>query len=161
MFHFSLNIKIISGGQTGVDRAALDFAINNNIPCGGWCPKGRLAEDGKILQKYPLIETLTTDYKERTEKNIKNSQATIIIHTGKIDIGTKLTIKLCKVYNKPVQIINMKDKHLKKEIFNWIEENNIDVLNIAGPRESNSPGIYNETIYILNRLFKTSERSKF
>ena len=152
MFPFYSNIKIISGGQTGVDRAALDFALNHYIPCGGWCPKGRLAEDGEIPDKYPLTETSTSDYKQRTEKNIIDSNVSLIIHAGRMDKGTKLTIELCKEYHKPVFLINTKVKHLKTDIIRWIEENNIDVLNIAGPRESNSPGIYNETLNVLNSL---------
>lgn len=156
MVSFSSIIKIISGGQTGVDRAVVDFAMHNNIPCGGWCPKGRLSENGKISNKYPLTETSTTDYIERTEKNIKDSNATLIIHAGKIDKGTKQTIELCIGYYKPLCKINLKDKQSITELINWIEENNIDVLNIAGPRESHSPGIYNETLYFLNSLFKTS-----
>ncbi len=72
-------MKIISGGQSGVDRAALDFCLENNIPCGGWCPKGRMAEDGRISDKYPLIETESEDYAERTRLNVENSDGTLII----------------------------------------------------------------------------------
>ncbi len=96
------NIKIISGGQTGVDRAALDFAIKYNIECGGWCPKGRKAEDGEISLKYPLTETNSTDYPKRTKLNIQDSHATLILYLDKFDPGTALTLKLCKEHNKPL-----------------------------------------------------------
>lgn len=110
MFYFLSNIKIISGGQTGVDRAALDFAIENKISCSGWCPKGRVAEDGKISEKYPLHETTSSDYHDRTKKNIEVSDATLIIHGGNIDKGTKLTADLCSKLNKPVYSVNLENK---------------------------------------------------
>ena len=158
MFYFPSNIKIISGGQTGVDRAALDFALIHNIPCGGWCPKGRLAEDGIISKKYPLNETSNNKYKNRTENNIKDSDATLILYANKIDNGTKLTMDLCKAYCKPMLLINIKDNLTKPQIINWIKSNNIKILNIAGPRESNSPGIYDETLHFLNSSFEIGKK---
>jgi len=80
--------KIISGGQTGVDRAGLDFAIENRVPHSGYCPKGRISEDGKISGSYNLIETATSNYKERTEKNLIESDGTLIINKGKLSGGT-------------------------------------------------------------------------
>lgn len=157
MFHFPKYIKIISGGQTGVDRAALDFAIHHNIPCGGWCPKGRLAEDGIIPYKYLLKETSTKAYKERTEKNILDSDVTLIIYTGKIDIGSKLTDDLCIKYNKPKLLIDLDDNTQDLNITDWLLNYQINVLNIAGPRESNSPGIYKHTLIFLNQIFKNIE----
>ena len=74
------NFKIVSGGQSGVDRAALDFALENKIPCGGWCPKGRLAEDGRIHHRYPLRETSSTDYRVRTQANVEDSDGTLILY---------------------------------------------------------------------------------
>ena len=158
MFLFPTNIKIISGGQTGVDRAALDFALNYNIPCGGWCPKGRLAEDGVIPDKYPLKESNTLDYNERTEKNISFSDATIVIHSNKVDKGTKLTIDLCLKYHKPLLLINLNNFKIA-EIANWIQDHHINILNIAGPRESNSPGIYDKTLDLLNCIFEKNEKN--
>lgn len=159
MFQIFSNIKIISGGQTGVDRAALDFALKYNIPCGGWCPKGRLAEDGLIPDKYPLKESTTSDYNERTEKNISDSDATLVIHSNRVDIGTKLTIDLCSEYNKPLLAIDLNNNVLIDRLINWIQIHHINILNIAGPRESNSPGIYDKTLDLLNRIFEENEKN--
>lgn len=156
MLHFPTYFKIISGGQTGVDRSALDFALQNNIPCGGWCPKGRIAEDGIIPDKYPLKETSTSDYKERTEKNILNSDATLIIYNLEIDKGTKLTFELCQKFHKPFLQIDLNSKNNSAKIIGWILDHQINDLNIAGPRESKSPGIYNKTLYFLINLFENS-----
>ncbi len=132
--------KIISGGQTGVDRAGLDFAIENQIPHGGYCPKGRKAEDGKISNSYNLIETATSNYKERTEKNLIESDGTLIINKGELSGGTLLTANLCKKHKKPLFIVDLSNITAKtKEEFNsWIKDNSIKTLNIAGPRESKS-----------------------
>ncbi|MCD6446738.1 MAG: putative molybdenum carrier protein, partial [Candidatus Marinimicrobia bacterium] len=83
--------KIISGGQTGADRAGLDAAMELNIPVGGWCPKGRKSEDGPIDNKYPLQETTSGDYRVRTERNVKESDGTLIFTLGKPTGGTALT----------------------------------------------------------------------
>jgi predicted Rossmann fold nucleotide-binding protein DprA/Smf involved in DNA uptake len=152
MFYFPTHIKIISGGQTGVDRAALDFAIKHNISCGGWCPKGRMAEDGTISSKYPLKETISSTYNERTKRNIEDSDATLIFYSQFMDAGTKVTVDYCTNFNKSLLIINLNDNLPIAKINNWLEQNNINNLNIAGPRESNSPGIYRKTYEILNSL---------
>ena len=146
------NIKIISGGQSGVDRAALDFAIKHNIPCCGWCPAGRLAEDGTTDNKYPLQETPSSEYSARTKKNIEDSDGTLIIIQENIDKATQLTIDYANDINKPFTIINLCDTEDEnaKIIEKWILTNKINVLNIAGPRESISPGIYNKTYKLLN-----------
>ena len=132
--------KIISGGQTGVDRAGLDFAIENRIPHGGYCPKGRKAEDGKILNSYNLIETATSNYKERTEKNLIESDGTLIINKGELSGGTLLTANLCKKHKKPLFIVDLDSitEEIKEKFKFWIKDNNIEILNIAGPRESKS-----------------------
>ena len=159
MFQIFSNIKIISGGQTGVDRAALDFALKYNIPCGGWCPKGRQAEDGRIPEKYPLNETTTSNYNERTEKNISDSDATLIIYSNSLDIGTKLTMDLCSEYNKPLLVIDLNNDVLIDRLINWIQIHHINIINIAGPRESNSPGIYEKTFDLLNCIFEGDEKN--
>lgn len=154
MFYFQTHFTIISGGQTGVDRAALDFALENKIPCSGWCPKGRIAEDGKISEKYPLNETPSSDYRERTKRNIEISDATLIIHAGNIDKGTILTVDLCSKLNKPMYSVNLENKLAIAKLMNWLQNNKIKNLNIAGPRESNSPGIYNASLQFLQLLLK-------
>ncbi len=137
--------KIISGGQTGVDRASLDVAVNNNIQCGGHCPKGRKAEDGVIPEHYPLIETSSDDYKERTSLNIMNSDGTLIIIDKTRDKGTQTTIDLLREHHKPLIICDLSVIVNPKQIRSWIFRNKIRTLNIAGPRESNCPGIYKQS----------------
>jgi len=148
-------LTFISGGQTGVDRATLDFALEHSIPCAGWCPKGRLAEDGKIPQKYPLKETITSDYPERTEKNILDSDGTLVLNMeGIMDQGTLYTIELSRIHKKPCLIIDIcrDQKRQVSEIRVWLEKEKITTLNIAGARESNSPGIYKKTGVFLEKL---------
>lgn len=136
--------KIISGGQTGVDRAALDVALKWNIPIGGWCPRGRKAEDGPISQHYSLKETESSDYEERTRLNIRDSDGTLII-VAKMPFctknGTQFTIEEAQKIGKPLLIVNLSKPPSFEFLHRWVQENQIEVLNIAGPRESQSPGI--------------------
>jgi hypothetical protein len=145
--------KIVSGGQTGVDRAALDFAIENGILHGGWCPKGRRAEDGKIPAAYDLKETASGGYGERTGKNVEDSDGTLVIYTGKLSGGTLLTAALCRKRGKPLFLLNTEDagKGVKAEFLRWIEENEIETLNVAGKRGSEGP-IYRRAIECLRFL---------
>lgn len=147
-------ITIISGGQSGTDRAALDFAINNNIPCGGWCPMGRLAEDGRIDDKYPLKETETAEPNDRTRLNVAESNATLIIYRKNLDKGTKLTIQVAKEMLKPVFIVSKNKGFSVEEFRGWMEVHKIDTLNIAGPRESNDEGVYRYAFEVLESLFE-------
>jgi predicted Rossmann-fold nucleotide-binding protein len=144
-------IKIISGGQTGVDRAALDAAIACNYPYSGSIPKGRRAEDGVIDLKYRnLVELESSDYITRTEKNVKDADATLIINMGMLEGGTSQTYDFVLKYNKPCLIVNIDvDSNPVQNILNWIKNVNPDVLNVAGPRESKYPGIYKKTFDIL------------
>jgi hypothetical protein len=144
---------IFSGGQTGVDRAALDWALHNKISCKGWCPKGRLAEDGPIPLRYPLKETGSPDYDERTRYNVTDSQATLIIYHSIMGPGTRLTKQLCLLHNKEFMEVDLNKEPEPEDIINWLTEKNIERLNIAGPRESQSPGIYNATMGILNDIY--------
>ena len=140
---------IISGGQTGVDRAALDFAMEHNIPCGGWCPKGRLAEDGMIDEKYPLKETSTSLYVVRTRLNVEDSDGTLILHEGEIGNGTQYTAEYAGAKKKPVLLVNMGKDDAAGRLGKWVKAHGIEVLNIAGPRESTSPGIYHKALGFL------------
>ncbi len=147
--------KIISGGQTGVDMGALDFALEKGIDCGGWCPKGRICETGVIPEKYPVKETDSRDYPRRTEKNILDSDGTLILTGNNItDNGTILTIKLCKKYKKPHLFIEMTEDidSVKADFEKWFKGNNIKVLNVAGCRESRCPGIQVKTKDILKLI---------
>lgn len=142
---------IISGGQTGVDRAALDFSIEMDIPHSGFCPNGRWAEDGIIDKRYQLTETQEEDPKFRTKLNVINSDATLIIFDSK-DEGTQLTIDLCSEFQKPIFIIELSKKHSKTAFQNCLDLPDISRLNIAGPRESNNPGIYLKAYELLKKM---------
>lgn len=144
--------KIISGCQTGVDRAALDVAIAHHIPYGGWCPKGRRAEDGIIPVDYILQETPTGRYAERTEWNVRDSDGTLIIAMGPLEGGTLLTQNFARALNKPYFIFNVMQPSTVAEIIEWIKRYHIHILNVAGPRASKQPTLYAETKQLLTRL---------
>mgnify|MGYP002388539321 CR=1 FL=1 len=135
-------LRVISGGQTGVDRAALDAAIQLNIPHGGWCPLGRLAEDGKIPDCYQLRETHSADYAVRTEWNVRDSDATLILTKGELSGGTRLTAIFALRYSKPLRVVNLEDNLPPKSVVDWLLSHNVRTLNVAGPRESTCPEIY-------------------
>ena len=135
--------KIISGGQTGVDRAALDVALTAGVRTGGWCPNGRIAEDGILPECYILKETPQKRYSQRTEWNVRDSDGTLILSTGPLTGGTAFTLKVAKRLKKPCLVININDfENRGDDVFNWIKEYSIETLNIAGPRETSCPGIY-------------------
>ena len=151
--------KIISGGQTGADRAALDFAIKHKIPHGGWVPKGRLAEDGPLPAKYKLTEMPTDSYHERTEQNVIDSDGTVIISHGKLTGGSAYTVKMAKKHDRPHLHIDRKQYEMlpaSLEILSWLDENNIKVLNVAGPRASKDPKIYESVKEVLTGLWLLS-----
>jgi hypothetical protein len=149
--------KIISGGQTGVDRAALDVALELGIPCGGWCPQGRRAEDGIIPLLYPLDEASSSAYPLRTELNVQDADGTLIITWSTPMGGTALTIKLAQKYRKPYLVVDLAQEANVALVREWLDHNKIQVLNIAGPRESEVPGIYAHTTLFLKRLFSSSQ----
>jgi len=149
--------KIISGGQTGVDRAALDIAIALNFPHSGWCPKGRKAEDGLIPAKYQLQETPSPDYSERTAWNVRDSDGTLIICQNEIMGGTLLTMKVAQQLKKSYFIFDVAKRQDIKLIKHWLKENQIYLLNIAGPRESQSYGIYQLAFKLLQNLLMSKE----
>jgi hypothetical protein len=156
--------EIVSGGQTGVDRAALDIALQLNINHGGWCPSGRQAEDGIISSRYNLkeapkstnSETIDPDsiYKIRTELNAKDSDGTLIIVNDEPIGGTLYTIEMAKKHNKAYFIFNLIENTKIDVIARWIVENNIHKLNLAGPRESQAVGIYDSAKKVLLKLLK-------
>jgi hypothetical protein len=145
--------KVVSGGQTGVDRAALDFALENGLPCGGWCPATREAEDGTIPTRYPLMETLTGDHAQRTEWNVRDSDATLIITRGPPTGGTALTIQFAKRRGKPYLVLDLNDRVDPTDFREWCRRTNINILNVAGPRESKAPEIYKQAKALLHELF--------
>ncbi|HEX8396136.1 MAG TPA: putative molybdenum carrier protein [Pyrinomonadaceae bacterium] len=151
--------KIISGGQTGADRAALDFALENGIETGGWIPKNRLAEDGRIPEKYPnLRETETENPAERTELNVQDSDATMIFSHGDLKGGSKLTVEMCDKHTKPRLHIDFEKTDFAqavKKAQQFVIFSNCQTLNIAGARTSEDARIYEKTKDFLNQLFKT------
>ena len=154
--------RIRSGGQTGADRAALDAAKAAGLQICGWCPKGGWAEDMSeppgLLKEYPeLVETESANVGQRTELNVRDSDATLIIVAGQQDIssGTALTIEIAKQYKRPYFVADA-GKMTAKEIAEWLSTLGDGLtLNIAGPRESKSTGIYNKSYKLLNELFST------
>jgi Icc-related predicted phosphoesterase len=138
--------KVLSGGQTGVDRAALDTAIRLAIPHGGWCPKGRKALDGEIDEIYQLTETPSADYPQRTEWNVRDSDATLILSWGQVSGGTALTCKLAEKMAKPLLIIDLCQTISKQRFNQWLKQYNIITLNIAGPRHSVATELYDKAL---------------
>jgi hypothetical protein len=149
--------KIVSGGQTGVDRAALDVALSLGLPCGGWCPRGRRAEDGPIAPHYPLTETTSPAYPHRTRLNVRDSDGTLILTRGKPDGGTALTIQLAKKMTKPFLVVDLAKQADVSKVRAWVREQRLEVLNVAGPRESEKRGIYAEAVRCLRELFGGSD----
>ena len=147
--------KIISGGQTGVDQAALDYALNQKIPCGGFCPKDRLCENGTIPMEYPLTETSKPNYDHRTMKNVLASDGTLILTFDlKMGPGARLTLDFCKRNNKPALLIDL-NRSLINNVHKlqwWMDQHPIKTLNVAGNRESKAQGIYDATLNFLNQL---------
>jgi hypothetical protein len=155
-------IKIVSGGQTGADRGGLDAAIHCKIPHGGWCPRGRLAEDGVIPPQYQLRETSAGEYIRRTEANVVDSNATIIFTLGELSGGSLSTMEFARQYHKPVLHIDLR-KHSGPEavklISGWLKGDGSRpappancVLNVAGAKESNAPGLREKVTAIMTDL---------
>ena len=152
--------KIISGGQTGADRAGLDFAIETGLEHGGYVPKGRKAEDGRIADRYNLIELRTSSYPARTRRNIEESDGTVIFSLERLlsggtkltrDYANKLGKTLLHIYDNPKERIFNPDSHRLEiqALTDFLRSNKIEVLNVAGPRESKEPGVYELTLTIL------------
>jgi hypothetical protein len=147
--------KIVSGGQTGVDRAALDTAMDHGLDVGGWCPKGRRAEDGDIPERYPLKETPTAAYEQRTAWNVRDSDGTLIITDGALEGGTALTLSEAKQQGRAVLHVRVDDPVPVEMIRAWGEEHDVRVLNVAGPRASEVEGIYDGACAILDAFLDT------
>jgi hypothetical protein len=152
-------VKIISGGQTGADRAALDAAIRLGVPHGGWIPKGRLAEDGPLPESYSLKETTSAVYAERTEKNVIDADGTLIIARGKLRGGTAYTREMAVKHGRPWLHVDLRQTPAFRAalaIREWIATQRIMVLNVAGPRASKDPRIYSDTLAMLESVFYLS-----
>lgn len=151
--------KIVSGGQTGVDRAALDAARQRGIPTGGWCPRGRRAEDGRIPDEYVLSETESASYSQRTERNVNDADGTLIVTAGPLSGGTALTRSLARRSGCAVLVVDLRKEDGFTAVEQWLVANRIRVLNVAGPRESQQPGIHGQAREWLGMLLDHVQKS--
>jgi hypothetical protein len=150
-------VKIVSGGQTGVDRAALDVALRHGIQTGGWCPAGRLDEFGRIPDRYPLREMERGSFTDRTWQNVKDSDGTIIIYPGTLSGGTDQTVRFCVQQHRPhllTDASNTPPEDAAKLIVDFVRKNQIGILNVAGPRQSEWPGGYEYATRALNTFLE-------
>ena len=156
-------LKIVSGGQTGVDRGALDAALAAGVPCGGWCPAGRRAEDGPIAARYPLHEMTSAHYSARTRQNVIDSDGTLVITYGDAEGGTARTLELCHELDKSCLCIDAEchsPAQAATKIARFIVDHRIVTLNVAGPRASKQPQaqVYTrETIGLLLNLLHSND----
>jgi len=150
-------VKIISGGQTGVDRAALDVALKHGIESGGWCPTGRLDESGRIPDRYPLRELKSGGFTERTLQNVKDSDGSVIIYLGELSGGTEQTVKFCVEQPRPHELIDASKVSIEKAaqlIANFVRENKMNTLNVAGPRKNEWPEGYGYAFGVLEAFLE-------
>ena len=148
--------KIISGGQTGVDQAALDVAIKLAVEHGGWIPKGRITEKGPLPEDYRLKETRTSSYAERTEKNVMDADATLIISRGPLTGGSDFPREMAVRHNRPwlhIDLNQMAAFQAAIAINQWVLQNKVEVLNVAGPRASKDPAVYRDAVNILESAY--------
>ena len=148
-------LTIVSGGQTGVDRAALDAALKTRVPCGGWCPAGRKAEDGPIPSRYPLKEMPGADYLARTRQNVADSDATLVITFGTPSGGTRRTVEFCQRQKKPYLVLDgtkLTAPQAAEHARGWISRSRIATLNVAGPRASGEPRGYHFAHAVMTAL---------
>lgn len=154
-------IEVRSGGQTGVDRGALEAVLalpaRAGIGAGGWCPRGRVAEDGVLDARYPLVETPAAEPSQRTEWNVRDADATLILHRGELAGGTALTAQVAARLGRPLLQIDLTQTDLAPlatvaDIRTWLRDQDVRVLNVAGPRESHCPGITAQSRQLMQRL---------
>ncbi|MEX2288399.1 MAG: putative molybdenum carrier protein [Planctomycetaceae bacterium] len=146
--------RIVSGGQTGVDRAALDVALERGIACGGWCPRGRLAADGPIDSRYLLVETPAQDYSQRTAWNVRDSDGTLILTLGKPTGGTALTKTLADEAGKPCLVVDLGENAGADAAVEWIANESVRTLNVAGPRENLRQQVYVKASQFLREMLE-------
>jgi hypothetical protein len=130
------------------------------VPHGGWCPAGRRAEDGSLDLRYRLSETESKSYRSRTVRNVRDSDATLIVNLGELEGGSLETLRIAEQRGKPVRVVQLHSPYgdeLIADLRAWLLDNAIRILNIAGPRESKRPGIYAATFQLLDRLFGAAD----
>jgi Circularly permutated YpsA SLOG family len=144
--------KIVSGGQTGVNRGALDAALAVGFACGGWCPGDRMAEDGPIPEEYPLMPLPNGGYRERTRLNVVDSDGTAILFYESLSGGTRLTRNLCALLGRPYLLVDawqMSESEAVAALAGFVEKNEIRILNVAGPRLSGWPAGYEFALHVI------------
>jgi hypothetical protein len=154
--------KIVSGGQTGVDRGALDAALDAGFPCGGWCPRGRKAEDGAIPPRYPMVEMQATAYRARTKQNVSESDGTLILFFGALSGGTLQTLRIAEALGKPVLTLDCNAKPIEDaavEAAAFVRLNGLETLNVAGPRESSQPGAAQHARELVREIIDAAGKS--
>lgn len=154
--------KIVSGGQTGVDRGALDAALALDFPCDGWCPAGRRAEDGILAAHYPLRETRSDHYIVRTRQNVVDSDGTLVIYFGTVGGGTARTLDLCRELGKPclsLDALQYTPAQVVPLLDEFIKEHGIVTLNVAGPRASKQARAQGYTEAIFRLLLQTNTKN--
>lgn len=150
-------MRVVSGGQTGVDRAALDWAIGHGVEHGGWCPVGRISEDGVIPPHYALTELATGGYRQRTKRNVFDNDATLVVNMGALDGGTLATVQFAQRAGKPILVVQL--DHVDdvpsgaSQVAQWLNTCRPMSLNVAGPRESKRPGITVLSMRLLDACF--------
>jgi len=148
-------MKIVSGGQTGVDRGALDAALECGVEAGGWCPEGRNAEDGEIPATYPLAVLAGAGYRERTRQNVLDSDGTLIIYFGAPSGGTEQTIACCIEARKPYVLVDAEElaaARAARKAAEFVRRFGVEVLNVAGPRAGGAPRAYDYAKEVVHRL---------
>ncbi len=152
---------VISGGQTGVDRAALDWAIEKGLAHAGWCPAGRIAADGVLDCRYQLTETDSSGYRQRTKRNVEDSDATLIIYRGSLVGVSQMTQRFAEKQDKPYFSLNLDTPHEDglARCKAWLARHTPARLNFAGPSEARCPGIYKNTLEFLNAVFLSQTQS--
>ncbi|HEX7897150.1 MAG TPA: putative molybdenum carrier protein [Planctomycetota bacterium] len=151
--------RVISGGQTGADRGGLDAAIELGIPHGGWCPRGRRAEDGRIPPKYRLKETPTSRYPERTERNVLAADGTVVFTFGPAERGSALTLALAAKHGKPALHVDLDvlgEAEAVDRLRAWLAGTGTAILNVAGSREGGAPGLRERVWRIVKAAFAPS-----
>lgn len=146
-------LSIVSGGQSGVERAALDFALCNELDCSGWCAMGRVADDGFIPYRYPLHEVFSEDFINRTLQNVLDSEGLLIIVHEDLDDLTQLAFDVAIDNQRPVFIWKISNNRNYRIVNQWIENENVKFLNVTGPSETKVPGIHEETLDLLGNFF--------
>jgi hypothetical protein len=154
-------LKLISGGQTGADRAALDFAIAARLTHGGWCPRERRAEDGRIPAKYKLRETPSRRYPQRTRRNVIDADATVILSKRPLVGGTILTARMCRLHGRPLIILSPARPipAAVRRLRRFLRAHKVQVLNVAGPRASTDACIYSFTYAVLGAALRRQPRA--